>query len=1095
MSSLYINTQPIILHYYTTRDEYKHRNSPTTKYIVFPNEIVFNKHNKGNTKDIFSKAGTKYEPDIEYKEKTYYVKHMNLLPWTTIEEFKYIVASVIQCEYNNIIAIETLYKVDYVVDNQQSAFSSLDYNRVNNDIYNSQLVIGYKQYVVHLIKQNYTTNTPYDYKFYDRYLTITKYITSMPNYDKLTMDYVIKNKTCQNIEVYLLYKQPSDQQSETVGLAKRENKESKLITYPIDIVKLFNINSVNNNVNKIVIHDNALTTYNNEDREYQYVKTNKAINEPFKNTFSRFNCCSMYITHEIYPSVILSRIEFYKTGLVKCCFIINDPELEYDNIKSILASYYTDKFWRLFAKFNLDECVYDFDFNISNLVPIYGSLSFIYNLEGVNAKMFIELVNLSKQHIPETVYKTNSSIFISNYTTDSLECLHYFNYTNTFRPSLSDTTIKLDISSHGHVQCIDDNSLVLFFTRLYNIEDLVVNTALFIPMLTNGEYNNNHTKEKTNYDNLPVEQQIEKIRHKYQKIPTKKGIKKLNEIDPVLFGTRLVNSTDIRPYSALAQKKEQRVVAITKQEYDIIYNYQPDYTINIKNQSQPTQRLYLFCPWSKYPYLNFHHYHNQLCIPKCTTGINKKTQYLYCSNQLDAKGYKNNFSNETSKMIVYYSPLLMAGRKCFPPDELTNICENYLLYKLPITTDVYDYVKQHYKAQPCIIQRDNLNKQYILHTELSKGVNYALVIQSELDNGYYIVIDDENKPYIVNDNKYFNSFLMSNQIDKNIGYTLFDYIDSVFNIGVSKLYTSMTFNEILTLLVDRHKIKFVSFTPGQRSGNSQDVIIGVVYNGVFLMTPTIEYNQIISRFDNVRVNTVLDYAKLPTLNMFQPRYITKYYVEYRCSEGIGLTKREHANDLRHEPTNRVSLAEAVAGECFRPSEDHQPNDYTIKCIEYKGIDVLIEPITLGNIPTNKPLVYFDYEAFIQYFKMVSSKKVFIRQFQHIQHTQLIKHIINIYVFIMLTNNSQKSLSLDDFLTIPTITEQPTDIKFIGNDILWKKSIINKDDFIKVYNSTYTNMNDKEIINIVYNMLYDGMNIYNVNDNIQIAAKIITNNTM
>ena len=305
----------------------------------------------------------------------------------------------------------------------------------------------------------------------------------------------------------------------------------------------------------------------------------------------------------------------------------------------------------------------------------------------------------------------------------------------------------------------------------------------------------------------------------------------------------------------------------------------------------------------------------------------------------------------------------------------------------------------------------------------------------------------------------------------------------------------MTFNEILTLLVDRHKIKFVSFTPGQRSGNSQDVIIGVVYNGVFLMTPTIEYNQIISRFDNVRVNTVLDYAKLPTLNMFQPRYITKYYVEYRCSEGIGLTKREHANDLRHEPTNRVSLAEAVAGECFRPSEDHQPNDYTIKCIEYKGIDVLIEPITLGNIPTNKPLVYFDYEAFIQYFKMVSSKKVFIRQFQHIQHTQLIKHIINIYVFIMLTNNSQKSLSLDDFLTIPTITEQPTDIKFIGNDILWKKSIINKDDFIKVYNSTYTNMNDKEIINIVYNMLYDGMNIYNVNDNIQIAAKIITNNTM
>lgn len=1043
----YINTQPVILHYYNTREEYINANKPIlTQYVVFPNEIVFDKHKQTDTKNIFNKSGTQYEPDIKYDKdkKTYYVNHMNLLPWTTIEEFKYIIASVIQYEYNNIITTETLYKVDYVVNEQDrltNSFSSLEYSRVNNDVYENQLVIGYKQYIVHLVKQNYTTNTPYDYKFYNSYLEITKYLTHMAYFKELNIDYIMKNKTCQNIEVYLLY-----------------NNDGKLITFPIDIIKLFNINNVSNNVSKILIHNNNLTIYNNEDREYQYVKTNKAISEPFKNTFSRFNCCSMYITHEIYPSITLSRIEFYKTGLVKCCFIINDPELEYENIKSILSTYYTDKFWKMFNKFNLDECVYNFDFNPINLVPVYGSLSFIYNLEGVNTKMFMELVNLSKQHIPEIVYKTNSSVFISNYTSDSMECLHYYNYTNTFRQTLSDTTIKLDVSCHGHVQCIDDDNLVLYFTRLYNIEDLIVNAVLFIPMLTNCKgMNPREQKEKSELDNLPIEQRIEKIRKKYQKIPTKKGIKKLNEIDPVLFGTRLVNNNDVRPYSALAQKKEQRVVAITKQEYDTIYSYQPDYTINIKNQSQTTQRLYLFCPWSKYPYLNFHHYHNQLCIPKCTTGINKKTQYLYCSNQLDAKGYKNDFSNETSKMIVYYSPLLMPGRKCFPPDELTNICENYLLYKLPVNIDIHEYVKTKYNARPCIIQRDNVNKQYILHTELNKDVNYVLVIQSELDNGYYVVIDDENKPYIINDNKHFNSFLISNQIDKNIGYTLFNYIDSVFNIGISKLYTSKTFNEILTLLVDKYGIKYVSFT--DKANNN--VIIGIVYKGVLLITPTLKFNQIISQFDNTRINIVLDSCRLPPLSMFQQRYITKYYVDYNPDE----------------TTDRVDKHE----------------NYYVKCIEYKTIDVLIEPITLEKANSDIPIILFDYDAYIKYFKMVSSKKMFIRQFQQSQHNQVIKSIINMYVFIKLNNNTK--LTLDDLLTIPTITDNETEIKYVNNTVSWKKSVINKDDFINVYKTTYTNINNKNIIDIVYNTLYDNMNIYDVNDSIQIVSKIITNNTM
>ena len=450
-------------------------------------------------------------------------------------------------------------------------------------------------------------------------------------------------------------------------------------------------------------------------------------------------------------------------------------------------------------------------------------------------------------------------------------------------------------------------------------------------------------------------------------------------------------------------------------------------------------------------------------------------------------------------MIVYYSPLLMPGRKCFPPDELTNICENYLLYKLPINTDIYEYVKTKYNARPCIIQRDNVNKQYILHTELNKDVIYVLVIQSELDNGYYIVIDDENKPYIINDNKHFNSFLISNQIDKNIGYTLFNYIDSVFNIGISKLYTTKTFNEILTLLVDKYGIKYVSFTD-----NNNNVIIGIIYKGVLLITPTLKFNQMVSQFDNTRINIALDSCKLPPLSMFQERYITKYYVDYKPM----------AED-QSETDGRRPLFEQSETDGRRPLFE-QSETYYVKCIEYKNVDVLIEPTALEKVnglqSLEKAIVLFDYDAYVKYFKMVSSKKIFIRQFQQLQHHQVIKTIINIYVFIKLTNNinSQgnhhglplgvrnkldKTLTLDDLLTIPTITDNETEIKYVNNTVSWKKSVINKDDFINVYNTSYTNMNNKNIIDIVYNMLYDNMNIYDVNDSIQIVSKIITNNTM
>ena len=650
------------------------------------------------------------------------------------------------------------------------------------------------------------------------------------------------------------------------------------------------------------------------------------------------------------------------------------------------------------------------------------------------------------------VYKTNTSIFLNTYSIQGLESFYSYYYARTYRTMSTDTTVRSDVLSHSHVQILDDDNAVIYFTKIYSIDDLIMNSMLFLSMF--GLNSSTNDDDENNLSNLPPEKQIEKIRKKYQKIPTKKGIKKLNEIDPILFGTRVINDNEIRPYSALAQKKEQRVVSITKSEYDIIHETQPEYVINIKNQSQSSQRLYLFCPWEKFPYLNFHHYHNQLCIPKCTTAITKKTQYLYCNNQLEAKGYRTDFTGDSSKMIVYYSPLLLPGRKCFPPDELSVVCENYLFLKLQPDIDLLNFCRENYNALPCVILRDNVDKQYILQTEVSfrESLNYILIIQSEMDGKYYNVIDDEGKPFIISEHKEFMKFLKAIQTQNNVGWDVFNYIDEIFSLGISKLYKENTFKNVLLKLIENFDIKFVS--------NPQlSEIIGIIYKKIFLIIPSIKYDKNVFEIDLMNVNTALSSSTLPPLKLFSPRYITKYYIGFS-------------------------------------DEDSPQNNKKVYAIEYKGITVLIEPtenINDNNLST-KPLILFDNEAYENYYKFITSRKQFINYFTDTQQETLIKKLITIYLFIYYNN-----FSMDDGVVfppkdIPTITQEPTNIKFYNKMISWKLSNINKEDFQNVFNKYFSNISQNNIVDIFYRTLQENLNIYH-GKNTTITSKIITNNTM
>ena len=1076
------------------------------------------------------------------------VSCINILPWMTLEEVKYVIATLFRLEYSNILRVEKI-GVKFVGKN-------------NADVYDNMMSVGYSTCIFHCLHQSYDTNVSYDYKFLPNYRLLHKYISSLPS---VSSESIMKSKICQNVEVMLTWgDSPSNDSSHDEGNdgpnnggendsplihdeSRSENdgdkdrsenvdeNDSPLIhdgsrsddsppeslpeslpnngdkvmggalptkqqvfifknlyekstkNTPIDIVKLFNMTKVSQNIKKITIHDNVFTEYNNEDRETQYVKTFEGISEPFKNTFSRFNCCVIYTSSEVFPSIMLSRIEFYNCGMIKCCFMITDPEMTFEDIDAKLQQYFSKdssdkkggKFWQTLEKTHVDECIYDDSFTIFSLEPSYGQFSFIYNVDDTDKDVSVSLDRfsvISNQTVPHTVYKTNTSIFISGYSMDSSSVRKHHSYTKTFRPMVTETTLRLDVMSHIHVQCLDDNNAVIYFTKIYTWDDLVMNAALVLPLFSEKCWNKDGEKNVTQKPGsvLPDEILLEKIRKKYQKIPTKKGIKKLNEIDPILFGTRVINERDIRPYSALAQKKEQRVVSITRHEYDVIKRINNEYAANVKNQSQSSQRLYLFCPWEVYPFLNYHHYHNQLCIPKCTTNITKRTQYIYCANQLEAKDYSTTFDGDSSKMIVYYTPLLLEGRKCFPPDELSVICENYLLTKYPGNINIAKLTMDKYGCLPFIILRDNVSKKYIIQTELvmdeEENNRYMLVIQSELDHGYFLVIDDEDTPFIIHEHEEFMKFVLSIQREHNEGNSVFDFIQDIF--PKTRIPPNTTFINAIKILQDM-KVKFVV-------NPFKEYIIGVIVGGHYLSIPPIKN---ISGVDTMSIGTVISAVgssfKLPPLDLFNERFITKYFVEYSPTHS-------HKDASDHSPGHDSSShADESLGKDSGQDllQGGRKPLRRICAIEYKGIIELIHPVREDVVESlDKPFILFDYHGYMEYFARISSKRIFVKNIQDSQQDNIIKKIIDMHIFIGTISGRTMTKHFAD----------ETKIIFYDNILSWKNSKISEKDYTRVWNKYFAHLSNIELIDIVYGILNDNMT---VDDNDIIFSKIITNNTM
>ena len=181
MFDLYINTNPVKVKKYS-----KDKKLIDELTIQFPKSWIKN-NEVGKSSNLFdNKQSVKFEMKIKKDGKTYIVENMDLLVYTTIEEFKYILASVLKIDYVNIINIYNDKEHNFVIDEDLEKCKKYKWIHTNDrltdiDAYYSTTSIGYQKYTIEILDYNEYTNVDYSYKFYNNYLKIKTYITNMLN--------------------------------------------------------------------------------------------------------------------------------------------------------------------------------------------------------------------------------------------------------------------------------------------------------------------------------------------------------------------------------------------------------------------------------------------------------------------------------------------------------------------------------------------------------------------------------------------------------------------------------------------------------------------------------------------------------------------------------------------------------------------------------------------------------------------------------------------------------------------------------------------------------------------------------------------------
>lgn len=962
--------------------------------------------------------------------KVLYFPNIALPHVLTLEEFKYILAFVLQLNTSNIeIAAITDIKELSMINTTLSSKRKQIYD--NSLLYEQTVSIGFEHYKITIKDNNDFKNNIYEEIFYTNYINIMQYIKkSLDSYAKRNIKIVSINPSISEITVSLIYVPQNNVIYESTS---------------IDIVRLFNIHSAGNTFGKIYIQSDDVDTYLSNPRQMQYIKTSSTAINPFKGIASMYNTCSFYTSETIESGFTLHRINILKNMQIEFVFANTNKTLNYLSIKEIITKWLETNMISTLKKLKLIDCIYDLHFNYEYFIPILSNICAYINTNSTTISDIEKVTSLVNQTIPQLKFSTRTSVNISSYLFNNLSNIYKFRYQHLVHEFITSTILFSDAFPSLHLGSLNSNSMTFTVTNGSSINEFAYMFALIFGTFKKAELTN-EISLKSN------ELNIESIRKNCTSYG--KGILKiLTKLDPVLFGPRKVGNKQ-RSFSGLCQKHKQRVVPVTEVEYAYLKNLVPDSVVNIRNQTYPEQRLYLFCPYKQYPFLNYHRFMNQMCIIRCTTKPSNKTQYNFCSQELDSKDvvvFNNRYENQT---ITLYNPLISKGRKCQVPEELRHVFIQYILLKID-TFNVTQYCVAMYDKHPFIIQRNVQKQDYTVYTEYNSELDYVLLLQSELNNDYFIFLNKINgKPLVFSENEVIKQFFIGNIKKTNAQYDFFNYIEKIIKTPLSEHYSKTNKNILQMLSVD-FNIKFII---------NNKFIEGIVYENCVYLTPKLywQFEEIIGviplfqAIDNVMKKTF----KVPSLDKFMLK---------KNSQDIGVF--DHIDKVYID---------------FR--------DNKAKMIRFYGQYTFIEPMDINSQIAELDLIRFDYESII--FGLYNSNLGINDKFMNTEiKKQQIGDIIQNYIFILVIENGviNEEILKKRLLEMNVIYNSETFIVY--NDvktkffISWRNSKINEKDYDE-YIKLYQNFDTENIIKTAYLKFQNDLGFKHRNNEI-ISSKIIS----
>lgn len=801
--------------------ETKFQKKPKIYYIQFvPNTKVENSNKKI---DIFSKTKVESNLSINYEKDTIKVS-INVPIFTIYKHLTHLIAYILKIH----------------IDSLKNNRTSLNLYPVANELIESSSFIGDVDYEFTVIPSDKPRANGYEN-------------LSIPFIEKLNeliinsnKDYII-NPRITEIK-YALYNLNSVNQG-------------------IDIVQLMNINTASEKFHRILLQSEKMNKFKNESKHGNWiVKSKFDISDPLFGIDLIDNSCIFYENRSISEKlnyIHFAQINFLENGIITIIFRNLDYNQKYEDLCAVIEDWLDKNIYQILKDVHLEEAVYDMDFKVENYK--YFPLNHNFNVNIPTKNNISNLTFINNIFNSRQMYSMKSSFrtVTNQQFGDSTDLLIDFmgNFTETFLATditiYYNSVINLNNTTNGIYVSISNSTSFELFTK-------------FIVMLLNKlEVSKSDEKNKS--------ESADSIKKYLTSIDQKTRLNQLKETDPVLFSNKLSYGKDFT-YSQLVQNNQQRPSIITKAEYEIIKNDNPDQVINIENQTTH-ERLYLTCPFDDFPIVNYHHIKDQGCIVKCTTIVSNENQYNYCDSELNGLGNKKINSPETSSsMLVKFSSLLSAKRKCALPKKLINIFPKCYLIKLETDININDYMMMNYNLFPFIIEvHDDF---YLLPNEFINGKKFGIVFRESIKDGYLLMCDIETKlPYVMEDtdsNIFVQQLIQTSKSRNNFSY-LIHYINDVFDLTIDE---TISIGELADKL-SKDNYSFIS---------NKDRII-MIYNKTenkYLSTP-IFVNPLVntSRYEEISQKTNI-FDNLYKLDDLKIKNISKIYVDLESNSAVGV---------------------------------------------------------------------------------------------------------------------------------------------------------------------------------------------------------------